>query len=83
MLLRGLVADVCKLKRALAVGAPRYCVVAEGGAAKCNDCAIVPNSLGFDCGTENHRCCKKQQPPHSHSHLTLLSYSRFASSSLE
>ena len=76
-------ADVCNLKRALAVGAPRYCVVAEGGAAKCYDRAIVLNPLGFDYGTENHRCCKKQQPPHSHSHLTLLSYSRFASSSLE
>ena len=47
----GFVADVCKLKRALAVGASRYCVLAEGGAAKCCDRAIVLNPLGFDCGT--------------------------------
>ena len=79
----GLVADVCKLKRALAVGAPRYCVLAEGGAAKCYDRAIVLNPLGFDCGTENHRCCKKQQSPHGNQCLLFLSYSRLASSSLE
>ena len=47
----GLVADVRKLKRALAVEASRYCVVAEGGAAKCYDRAIVLNPLGLDYGT--------------------------------